>query len=170
MIRTNTRSQNTSALPIPIILSILTLGFFIRTFELGSHSLWLDEVYSFKRASLGTQLEVLDYIRKQSDGIPPPLYEGILLHNWIRLFGIEEFSVRYLSAILGVLAIAAIYLLGKTVFNVRVGIVSAFLLTVSSLHILQSRESRMYPLVALLISPAEEKTTILDWVRGLCNP
>jgi mannosyltransferase len=127
-------------------VGILLVGFLLRTIELGSSSLWLDEVHSYERASQVNWQTA--YRMLQSSG-HAPLYEVILLHYWIKL-GTGEYILRLLSVMLGVLNIAAVYALARELFSARIGLWSAALLAASPLHIYYSREVRMYTLAALL--------------------
>lgn len=127
-------------------IGILLVGFLLRIIELGSSSLWLDEIHSYERASQVNWQTA--YRMLQSSG-HAPLYEVILLHYWIKL-GTGEYILRLLSVMLGVLNIAAVYALARELFSARIGLLSAALLAASPLHIYYSREVRMYTLAALL--------------------
>lgn len=52
-----------------------------------------------------------------------------------KLFGVNAFSARFLSFFFGSLSILLVYLLGKELFNEKIGVISAFLLAVSSYHL-----------------------------------
>jgi len=62
----------------------------------------------------------------------PPLF-GLVAGGYARLAGIREFSevtaakIRPLALILGALSIIAVFLLGKSVFGARIGLLAAFL-------------------------------------------
>lgn len=58
---------------------------------------------------------------------------------FIRLFGLNEFSVRLTAAVFGVLAILAIYLMTKELFNKKIAMISSFFLAISPWHIHLSR-------------------------------
>lgn len=66
------------------------------------------------------------------------------------LFGNSEYAVRLLSVITGVFTIAAVYHLAKYLFNGKVGLISAFLISISAFHARYSQETRGYSLLALL--------------------
>lgn len=134
-----TSSKNKSAL----LLAILLLGLFFRIYDLGKESLWLDEAVSIKYA----ELNLSQIFFRQ--GHTPPLYY-IILHWWIRLFGISEFSVRFPSAIFGFISIFMIYKIGSQLFDMDVGKLSSLLMTFSLFHIQYSQEARTYSLSVLL--------------------
>ena len=127
-----------------LFVLIVLLGFFWRFAGLGKESIWLDEATSLIIARLDLRSEVA----WAAADIHPPLYY-FALHVWLRA-GETEYSVRALSAILGVLAVAILYALGRELFGSRVGLLSALLLALSPLHIWCSQEARMYAMVATM--------------------
>ena len=67
------------------------------------------------------------------------LYTYLLVPS-ILVFGLNEFSVRLPAAVVGTLTVFVLYLLTKKVFkNDTVGLLAAFLLSISPWHILMSR-------------------------------
>jgi mannosyltransferase len=130
--------------PLPILLAILIVGAALRVYTLGAESFYFDEAYSVwaARHSVSWLLAI------SMQRIFPPLYY-LILHFWLVL-GESEFAVRLLSVVLGLLSIAAIYALGKRLFDARVGLLSAWLLAISPLHLWFSQEARMYVLVLTL--------------------
>lgn len=125
-----------------VLLFIIILGFALRTYTLGHESIWLDEAFSIYHSQQGVA-----HILSLKDPSPPLYY--ILLHFWMGLFGNSEFAVRFLSVLFGTASIYAIYILGKSIFNENVGLISATLLAVSPLHIYFSKEARTYILFFL---------------------
>lgn len=125
---------------------VLMLGFLLRTPGLSLSSLWLDEIHSYERASQQSWQAVYKMLRSSGHA---PLYEAVLLHYWMKL-GTSEFMLRFPSVVVGILNIAATYSLGKEIFNAQVGLLSAFLLAASPLHVYYSQEARMYTLAAFL--------------------
>lgn len=124
---------------------ILFVGLFVRIYNLGSESFWLDEGFSIM---LG-KLSLSKIVEATSHDFHPPLYY-VILHFWINLFGDSEFSSRFLSLIFGVLSIFMIYKVGSLIFNNNIGILSSLILALSAFHIQYSQELRMYSLMALL--------------------
>lgn len=60
----------------------------------------------------------------------PPMYYWLVAGSY-KLFGMTEFAARFPSAILAVACTLAVYLFGRRLFNERVGLVGALVLTTS---------------------------------------
>ena len=72
-----------------------------------------------------------------------------LLHGWL-LFGGSEFFVRSFSVLFAVASVPAIYLLGRQLFDSRVGLIAAALLAVNAYLVQYSQDARSYSLMVLL--------------------
>ncbi len=133
---------------------ILTLIILIAlAFRLGAvltpGSFWFDEIISLKIA----QHNIVDswqYLKWENN---PPLHYW-MLHAWIKLFGASEVALRLSSVLFSLLAIIALYFLGKLLFNKKTGLVTAFLAAVSSFQLFLSSDARMYPMLLLFSSLA----------------
>jgi mannosyltransferase len=121
---------------------IVILSIFLRFYDLGTKSIWLDEAESIKESSLTIQ-----GIAAHSN--QPPLY-FLILRGWIHLFGISEIAIRSLSAIFGVCAVGLIFMVGRSIFNTRVALIGAFLTSFAFFPILHSQNARAYSLLLLL--------------------
>ncbi len=124
---------------------IFCLGFFLRIYHLGYKGLWGDEIGEVIVADSGNISTVLS---GASHHLSPPL-DYIILHFFLH-FGISDFIVRLPSAIFGMLSIILIYYIAKTLFGPKEGLISAFLLAISPMHIFYSQETRMYSLFVFL--------------------
>lgn len=133
-------SQNN--LYIYILLSTTILAAFLRLWNLEVESLRLDEAQSVWQASHTLEF-IKDYMLKN---VHLPLH-NTLLHVWIKLFGGSEVSVRFLSAIFGILNIPAIYALSSRILGKRRALFTAFIASVSPFLVWYSREIRMYSLL-----------------------
>jgi mannosyltransferase len=127
---------------ILLLSSIILISVFLRFYNLGTKSLWLDEAESLRESSLSIQGMV-------SSANQGPLY-FLMLHGWISLFGTGETAIRSLSAILGVLAVVVVYLAGSALFNKRVGLFGAFLSSFGYFPIAYAQDTRAYSLLLLL--------------------
>lgn len=125
------------------VLGVLVLGAALRLYQLGAESLWTDELESWKQASYPTLGEV---ITLSAVDIHPPGYR-VLLYIVENTLGDSELALRWASAVGGVLALAAIFALGRTLYSARVGLIAAALLAVTWPAIHYSREGRAYSLL-----------------------
>jgi len=78
----------------------------------------------------------------------PPLYYW-LTHCWLQL-GRSEWFLRLPAVFFGVATVYLIYLLGRKIFNEKMGFISALFLSVAPYHLYYSQEARMYSLLAFL--------------------
>ena len=130
--------------PVIFLFLILMIGGLLRVHTLAAESLYFDEAYSVWAA----RHSVSWLVAVSTQRIFPPLYY-LLLHFWL-VGGESEFAVRFLSVLLGLGSIGAIYALAKQLFNTRVALISAWLLAISPLHLWFSQEVRMYMLLLTL--------------------
>lgn len=79
----------------------------------------------------------------------PPLF-FVLLHYWIKLFGIGVVSVRFLPMLFSSIAVVFIYLIGKKYYNSLVAVIASLLYTFSNLNIMEAHDTRAYTLFVLL--------------------
>ena len=128
-----------------IPIGLLILNFIIKIFYLNINDIVDDEPFTIFHA----QMDISTIIMELSKGNNPPLFE-IILHYWIKLFGISEFSVRFLPFLFSVTTVYFIYKIGLTFFNSRIAILSSLLFTFSTYSAFFSHETRVYPLLTLL--------------------
>lgn len=139
-----------------ILIAILILGSFLRLYNIGKESFWVDEaatVYTTQQHASEIIKDIYTTNKHapqyyESGGTPP--FYFVLANYWTKLFGLSEIKLRSLSAMLGIISIYLIFLIGKILFNDKVGLVSAFLLSINYMHIRYSQEARTYSLIILL--------------------
>lgn len=81
----------------------------------------------------------------------PPLH-FILLHFWIKTFGISAFAVRSLSLIFSLLTVVVIWKIGVRFFQLKATGIVLFLFIFSDFHHYHSLEARTYALLVLLVA------------------
>lgn len=126
-----------------VMIVVLLLATGLRLHELNADSLWGDEIFEARNA----QRDLISILKGGSFANRPIL---ILTHVFM-LFGGEEFVVRFSYSAMGILGVAMVYVLGKTLFDDTTGIVAALLLAISPFHIRYSQEARSYSLTVLLV-------------------
>jgi 4-amino-4-deoxy-L-arabinose transferase-like glycosyltransferase len=148
-----------------IVLAITVLALFLRLLFLGQESFWGDELASVRRAQLDWQS-----FWELISGAPAMTLYYVLLRFWI-LLSDSEFTVRILSVIPAVATVPIIYLLGKRLFDAKIGVIAALLLAVNAFHIQYSQEARSYSLLVLLVTLSslflirsmERPSSGMDW-------
>ncbi len=136
-----------------LLLALLLIAFALRVYHLDAQSLWSDEGLALYRSRL-TLVENLSNIIVVPPGVPtrdtnPPLY-FILLSGARALLGESEYALRFLSVAAGVLLVPLLYVTGKRLFSVRVGLIAAVLGTLSPFLVWYSQEARVYTQLAAL--------------------
>jgi hypothetical protein len=125
--------------------ALLTAAFF-RLHDLGTESLWLDELFSVRAATRESLAAVVAEVRGD---VHPPLY-FLLLRGWMGVFGSDDGAIRALSAWLGVAGVGAVFALGRRLEGPRAGLAAAWLLAVSPFAVALDREARGNALLAML--------------------
>ena len=121
-------------------LLIITIAAALLRFALLSRpTLWNDEVLTYSRVC-GTHAEMLELLK--DDGFGPLHYEM----DWLlgHLVTLTPFMLRLIPAVAGTLTIPATYLLGRELFDRRVGRLAAVLACTSAFLLAYSRDAKMY--------------------------
>ena len=117
-------------------------GTLLRFWNLGEWSFWIDEVFTVRDAqnlSLGSW-----------QGIPNPIpYLAVKLS--IALANDSEWGSRLIPCIIGIAAIPAVFGLGRTLFNWRIGLLGSTFVACSSWHLFWTQNAR-YPVFTLLFA------------------
>lgn len=139
-----------------LLVLLIGLAFARGVYGMGERSLWWDESLSLQRASydlsriLSNQIILTDTAREViTFDNHPPLY-FLLLHFVIKLAGQSEFSLRFPSLAFSVLTVPLLYVVGKQLFEQRVGLLAALFGAISPLYLWYSQEARMYTMLTFL--------------------
>lgn len=135
-----------SRIPDPVwVIGLTLLGFALRLYHLGESSLWMDEAFTWFRASLPLDEGLRALLAVMNH---PPLHQ--LLMALVVHVDTSEFFLRIPSVMAGVVALPVIYRVGRKLGGRRLGMLAAALLAVNPFHIWYSRDARDYAFVALL--------------------
>ncbi|HTP07077.1 MAG TPA: glycosyltransferase family 39 protein [Anaerolineae bacterium] len=126
-----------------LVLVIAVIGGALRVLYLDKNGLWLDETFSIWVANHNVA-DMLQWITRIDQH--PPLYY-LLLHYWMAFNGDTPYYARLLSAIIGAGTIPMIYLIGKRLAGVVVGLIAAMILALSPFNLYYAQETRMYTLL-----------------------
>jgi uncharacterized membrane protein len=126
---------------------VFLLGIALRLIYINHESVGFDESFSLTRSRLPLGEMMAQLIR---DYVQPPLYY-FALRGWFQLVGFGVLQARLLSAVFSALAIPALYLLARYLFDRRTAVLAALLLAVSQLTIMLGQEPRPYAQFLLLV-------------------
>jgi mannosyltransferase len=132
-------------LPRTLVALSLLVGLVLRCWQLTGKGLWLDEIWSVTVARMPWHSMLWSIYHHDPN---MSLYDAIL-HVWITPHS-DEFYIRALSALFGAATVPVVYMLGKMVFDVRVGLLACLLFAINLFHIQYSQEARSYGLWVLL--------------------
>ena len=117
-------------------------GVLLRFWNLGQWSFWIDEVFTVRDAQ---NLSFNNWQR-----IPNPIpYLAVKLS--IALANDSEWGSRLIPCIVGLASIPAVFGLGRTLFNWRIGILSSAFVACSSWHLFWTQNAR-YPIFTFLFA------------------
>lgn len=128
-----------------LAIALFILNFSIKIWNISAVNISIDEPFSIYYA----QHTISDLLNRLTDSNNAPLFE-LLLHFWIKLFGIEPFSVRFMSVVFASITAIVLFFIGKNFFSFKTGLITSLLYTFSNYHIFYAREARAYPLFILL--------------------
>lgn len=129
-------------------LIVLTIfGCFLRFYNLGYNSLWLDEASTNSFAIMS----IPDIWKATAGGeFNPPLFYWI--EHLMLTFGNNEVVLRFVPALLGILTIPLIYFAGKEFMDRNVGIIASAALAFSPFLVFYSQEARAYSMMLFFVA------------------
>ncbi|RMG85466.1 MAG: hypothetical protein D6712_09355, partial [Chloroflexi bacterium] len=132
---------------------ILLIAFFLRIHKLEDFNFNWDEAWS----NWIVQLPYEQMIETTAKDVHPPLYYQLLRISQ-NLIGRGEFVNRYPSALLGLLTVALTFNLGTKIAGRKVGLLAAFMMTISRANIDIAQLSRMHVLATAFATLALSMT------------
>ncbi len=124
---------------------ILTAGFVLRFYHLGTPSLWWDEMVVPLTSSFPVSY-IIAFSRTCE--MHPPLF--YLIMKAVMAAGTSDFALRLFPALFGVGSIYLIYRLFKELFSENIGLVCAAFLAANALQVWITRFVRPYSLITFL--------------------
>ncbi|HEX8974490.1 MAG TPA: glycosyltransferase family 39 protein [Patescibacteria group bacterium] len=129
-----------------VLQAILLLAIAIRFTGLVRRDFWYDEAFT----GVAVKESFSNMLNMIINDVHPPLYY-LVLKIFAYFFNYSVFGIRLFSAIFGVLAVWAIYLVAKEMFGRKAALWASFVTTVSPFAIQYSQEARMYSMLVFLI-------------------
>ncbi len=131
------------------LLAIVVLSLALRLINLGGRTVWYDEAFAvlYAEKPFATMLHGTITLVEGAAADVHPLFFYSMLHAWMRTFGQSPVAVRALPVLLGTATVVMAYLLGRRLFDRRVGLASAVIVAVAPFHVYYSQEARMYALL-----------------------
>lgn len=126
-------------------LFLFAVNIILKSLYLGAQEVDIDEPFSIYHAQ-GSIRQLFEMLPTENN---PPLF-FIILHYWIKLFGIGPVSTRFLPMLFSSLVVVFIYRIGHRFFSLRHGLTAALLYTFSNLNIFHAHDTRVYSLFVLL--------------------
>jgi hypothetical protein len=125
--------------PAAWVASATILGAAVRFYGLNS-DLWLDEITTiFDYLDFSTFHILVAYTSSNNH-----LFNTLLVHRMIDVFGMQEWAIRLPAALLGIACIPAVYYLARTALGRSESMAACLLLAVSYHHIFFSQNARGY--------------------------
>ena len=135
------------------LMAVIALGAYLRLDDLGGPSLWHDEIIHLQTAESLAQQPWYRHLTGIREVVLARTENGFVYY-WLQILGQRlapgETGARLFPAIIGISTIPFMALCGRLVGGRLLGLLSAFLLAVSPLHVYFSREGRPYSLFMLL--------------------
>src|SRR4030081_2598320 len=125
--------------PVLGLAGVAAVAIALRWFRIDAQSLWYDEGISAHQLTRSFP----EILRAAALDTHPPLYYWTL-KAWGETFGANEFGLRSLSAMWGVVGVVLTFLIGRRLFGTLAGTLAALLLAASPLAVYYAQEVRMY--------------------------
>jgi len=127
----------------PILLFLIS--FCWKLYYIGTRDVCLDEPFTLYHA----QFNVWNILKLPTQNEPNPPLFMLLLHFWIKLFGISASSIRFLPLFCNALTTVFMYFIGKKFFSLWSGILSSGIFILSTYHFYFGLEARTYSMLSM---------------------
>lgn len=124
------------------ILLILVIGFLLRMIGVVIHSYSNDELSAVSRLRYHQFSDLIELGVQKGDMHPAGVQ--VFMKGWSLIFGKSEWAMRFPFVLLGVASILLLFLIGRTWFNRKVGLIAAGLLAVLYFPVLNTEFARPY--------------------------
>ncbi len=128
-----------------ILIGILALAAILRFYNLDFQGPWLDEITTMQLSDPTIPLSKTNELIATRDAFSEIYYYPLKFLSYI--FGHSIYTLRFFSALFGVLSVYLIYLFVNELINKRTAYISAILMAVNFFHICYSQEARSYSLL-----------------------
>ena len=128
---------------LPLLLFVIAVIF--KLIFVTERDICIDEPYTIFNAQQSTW----NIIHLSMDSERNPLLFILLLHFWIKVFGIGTLSVRFLPMLFNSLTVIFIYKIGQRICNYKSGLFAAILFILSTYNCYYGMEARTYSLLSM---------------------
>jgi hypothetical protein len=142
-----------------LLVGVLAVGAALRLSGLGAESLWVDEVITLRLVEAYGPAALLRAVPAEQPHLPTYY---VLLDLWIAVAGTDAAALRLPSALAAVAALPFVHLVGRRLYDARLGLLAAGLVAVSPYHVADALDARMYAFVTLGTLTATYAFTRLD--------
>lgn len=136
---------NERHLSVIIIVLLVLLNIVIKSAYLTHHCIDADEPMTI----ISAQASFSDLLGLLKQDLNQPLF-FIIMHFWIRIFGIGIVSLRFLPMLFSSLAVIFVYLIGKKHYNLTIAFGASLVYTFSNLGIFHAHDARVYGIFVFL--------------------
>jgi len=139
-----------------VILVVGSIAF--HSCNLGFASYDLDEAVHIWHA----QKSFGEVVIQSANDPNPPVY-NLIMSSWVKLFGVDEWTVRFLSVLMGSLAVGLMFFFVKRNYCYRIGVMAAILFCFAAVQFRFTHLARPYAL--LMVAVIASYGLLLDYFR-----
>lgn len=129
-----------------MVFAVILINFALRILHADDSSIYLDEGQTMFQVNRSVAEIIEDYVKKQQNA---PLY-FVLLHFWVKTFGLTVFTVRAFSVVMMSLASGMFFVLARRLFSLEFAIAASLLFLGVNDVMNFAHEARGYATISLL--------------------